>query len=183
MEIYHEEIRSPLVSWLMGVFGLLAAGFGGALVCQTLAGPIGRNPAPNWFWGLMLGVYLAMLALLWNFRQLTLLATETHFSVGFGAIRRCIPWENVAGVREEKPSLFSYGGVGWRIGRRRGKWVMAFVDFRSPRLVLELRTGRFQEIVFSTRDPARLRQLIESRLRASGEAGDFPDDGGEVDRA
>lgn len=162
--IYREEIPLGFAKWLAGLFGLLALGFGYALLYQVSVGPIGQRPAPNWFWGLMAAMYILLSMLLWNFRRLTVEITEDHIAVGFGVLRRVIPWGRVTGVRRDTGSLLSYGGVGWRISRRKGGWVMAFVDFRSPRIVLELQGGRIREFVFSTRDPEKIQRMIANRL-------------------
>ena len=164
--IYREEIEVPLAKWLTWFFALFALGFAWALVYQLLIGPIGENPAPTWFWGLMMAIQLGVLVLLRNFRRLEVEMTKRHITVGFGAIRRTIPWDRVAEARRDERSLLSYGGAGWRLSwsRRRGGWIMAFVDPRSPRVVLELRGGRLRELVFSTRRPEEVRRLIEERL-------------------
>ena len=157
--IYREEIEVPLGKWLTWFFALFALGFAWALVYQLLIGPIGENPAPTWFWGLMMAIQLGVLVLLRNFRRLEVEMTKRHITVGFGAIRRTIPWDRVAEARRDERSLLSYGGAGWRLSwsRRRGGWIMAFVDPRSPRVVLELRGGRLRELVFSTRHPEEVR--------------------------
>jgi hypothetical protein len=171
--IYREEIPLVSVKWLAGLFGLLAIGFGYALAYQVSVGPIGRRPAPDWFWALMAAMYVFLTALIWNFRHLTVEITDDHIAVGFGIFRRAIPWRRVAGVHRDASSLLSYGGVGWRIGRRKGGWVMAFVDFRSPRIVVELRGGRVRELVFSTRDPEKVQRVIAARLESHA----FPNPG------
>ena len=164
--IYREEIEVPLAKWLTWFFALFALGFAWALIYQLLIGPIGENPAPTWFWGLMMAIQLGVLVLLRNFRRLEVEMTKRHITVGFGAIRRTIPWDRVAEARRDERSLLSYGGAGWRLSwsRRRGGWIMAFVDPRSPRVVLELRGGRLRELVFSTRRPEEVRRLIGERL-------------------
>jgi hypothetical protein len=48
---------------------------------------------------------------------------------------------------------------------------MAFVDFGSPRVVLELRGGKLRELVFSTRDPAEVIRTIQGRLTGQGTDG------------
>lgn len=58
--IYREEIEVPLAKWLMGFFALFALGFAWALIYQLLIGPIGENPAPTWFWGLMMAIQLGV---------------------------------------------------------------------------------------------------------------------------
>ncbi len=163
--VYREEIEVPLAKWLMWLFAFLTLGFAWILVYRLFVGPVGQRPAPTWFWGLMVLSQLGPLILLRNFMRLTIEITGTHITVGFGAIRRSIPWNRIVGVRRDKRSLLSYGGVGWRLGwsRRVGGWIMAFVDFRHPRVILELRGGRTRELVFSTRNPEEVCRLIAER--------------------
>ena len=48
--------------------------------------------------------------------------------------------------------------------RRVGGWIVTFVDFRHPRVILELRGGKIREFVFSTRNPEEVCCLITERL-------------------
>lgn len=164
--VYREEIEVPLAKWLTWPFALFALGFAWALVYQLSIGPIGENPAPTWFWGLMTAVQLGALLSLRSFKRLVIEMTEEHITVGFGFFRRTIPWGRVKTVRRDERSLLSYGGVGWRLGwsRRKGGWITAFVDPRNPRVVLQLRGGRLRELVFSTRHPEEVCRLIAERL-------------------
>ncbi len=169
--LYREEIRLPYAIWLARAFGLLAAGFACVLLYRLLVGPIGNDPLPGWFWGLMAGLYLALAVLLGNLRRLTVELGENEIAVGFGIIRHAVPWERVEKVRRAGRSPGPYGGAGWRVRRLPGGWIMAFADLRSPRVVLELRGGRLRELVFSTRNPAEVIRLIQGRLAERGEAG------------
>ena len=164
--LYREEIEVVFAKWLIWPFAFLALGFAWILVYQLIVGPVGQRPAPTWFWGVMVLSQLVPLMLLRNFRRLTIEITGTRITVGFGAIRRSIPWDRIVGVRRDERSLLSYGGVGWRLGwsRRVGGWIMAFVDFRHPRVILELRGGKIREFVFSTRNPGEVCRLITERL-------------------
>ncbi len=164
MLVHREEIPVKLTTWLLVLFGLLACRFAYVLLYQLFIVPIGDRLAPDWFWGLMTAIYVAMFFVLRSFRRLTLEITETYISVGFGPFRRTISWERIAGVRRDGRSPLAYGGIGLRVARRRGGRIMAFVDFRNPRIVLELRGGKLQELVFSTRNPERVQRIIEERL-------------------
>jgi len=164
--LYREEIEVPWARWLIGLFGLFILGFASALFYQLFIGPIGENPAPTWFWGLMALSQLVPLLLVRSFTRLKTEITDRYITVGFGAIRRTIPWDRVAEVRRDERSLLSYGGLGWRLSwsRRKGGWIMAFVVSRSPRVVLQLRGGRLRELVFSTRQPNAVCRLIAEQL-------------------
>ena len=120
--VYREEIEVPLAKWLTWPFALFALGFAWALVYQLSIGPVGENPTPIWFWGFMVAIQLGALLTVRNFKRLVIEITDEHITVGFGAIRRTIPWERVVGVRKDDHSLLSYGGVGWRLSwsRRKG---------------------------------------------------------------
>jgi hypothetical protein len=169
--LYREEIRLPYAIWLAWAFGLLTAGFACVLLYWLFVGPIWNDPLPGWFWGLMAGLCLALAALFGNFRRLTVEIGEREITVAFGTMRRAVPWERVAGVRRAGRSSGLYGGAGWRVRRLRSGWTMAFVDFGSPRVVLELRGGKLRELVFSTRDPAEVIRTIRGRLTGQGTDG------------
>ncbi|MGY4706584.1 hypothetical protein ACVNPS_02360 [Candidatus Bipolaricaulota sp. J31] len=174
--LFREEIPVPFAKWCMALCGIFAAGFGYALLHQLLVGPVGEGRLPNWYWALMTAVFLGCLFFLRSFRRLVIEITPEHIAVRFG-IRYVVPWERMESVRRDERSLLSYGGVGWRFGRRKGGWTMAFVDFRSPRVVLELRGGRVRELVFSTRRPEEVIRLVEEHLSERfrmGESGQTP---------
>jgi len=114
----------------------------------------------------MSGIMLGALLGLRNFRRLVIEMTEEHIAVGFGVFRRTISWDRIVDIRRDERPLLSYGGVGWRLdwSRRVGGWIVAFVDFRHPRVILELRGGKIREFVFSTRNPGEVSRLITERL-------------------
>jgi len=107
----------------------------------------------------MSGIMLGALLGLRNFRRLVIEMTEEHIAVGFGVFRRTISWDRIVDIRRDERPLLSYGGVGWRLDWRRrvGGWIVAFVDFRHPKVNLELRGGRYGS---SFSPPATLRRCV-----------------------
>jgi hypothetical protein len=152
---YEEKIFSK------GITGILAAitvGFLLALVYQTSVGPIGADPAPNWFFLLM---FLLFLGVTINFSRLSIKTTPQFIVVGYGILKHTIPWENIEDCYLDKASAIRYGGWGIRIGRVKGKWRLVYNLIGSPRVVLSLNRGKFREFVFSTNNPQKVVAIVK----------------------
>jgi hypothetical protein len=159
-EIYKEMIPFPLVRWVIGVLAAFVFLFLSLLFYQLLIGPIGTRPAPNWVYLLMALWLSGVIALLVNFLRLTTKITPQGIRVSFGIFKRVITWENVKGCYIDEASAVRYGGWGVRIGRVKGRWRLVYNVIRCPRIVVELKEGRFKEFVFSTKNPEEIMEII-----------------------
>jgi hypothetical protein len=157
---YEEKIFSKGITGLLAV---VTVGFLLALVYQISVGPIGADPAPNWFFLLM---FLLFLAVTINFSRLSIKMTPQSIVVGYGILKHTIPWENIEDCYLDKASTFSYGGWGIRIGRVMGKWRLVYNLLSSPRVVLSLNKGKFREFVFSTNNPQKVLAIVKQNKQA-----------------
>ena len=156
--LYEERISV----WLFrAILGFVSAVFLLAAFYQVLIGPIGENPAPNGFYILMA---LLFMALVLTFSTLVIKLSPRSVVVGFGIIKRTIPWELIARCYVDEVTWLRYGGWGIRIGWVGGKWRLAFTIIGAPRVVLTLKQGRFKEFVFSTRHPDKVVRIIRQRI-------------------
>jgi len=153
-EIYKETMPFLLAKLVMGMFVAIALLFLGLFAYQVLVGPVGDNPAPDWVYLLMFLWFAGFTALVSNFNKLAIAITAQSITVGFGAFKRVIPWNNVNSCYLDHASAIgSYGGWGMRIGKVKGKWRLVYNVIGCPAVVLELEKGRFREFVFSTKNP------------------------------
>lgn len=147
------------------VFTALLGGF--AAVClflafyQILNGPGGADSPPAWFFML---IGLLFLSCAFNFRTLRIELSQQAVMVGYGLIKRRIPWETIERCYRDNVSNLRYGGLGIRIGRVRGNWRLVYNTPGTPRVVLALNRGWFPEFVFSTRNPDDVLNLIRQRI-------------------
>jgi hypothetical protein len=139
----------------------IAAIFLFLLLYQTLVSPIGDTPAPIWFFLIM---FLLFLGLAINFSRLGIRITDQSITVGFGAIKRNIPLENVEDCILDEASAVRYGGFGIRITRIKGKNRLGYITIGSPRCVLSLKKGKFQEFAFSTKSPEEVMNIVKGQL-------------------
>jgi len=165
-EIYEEIIPFPLMKLVLGMFIACTLLFLSLLVYQVVVGPVGGNPAPDWVYLLMFLWFAGLTALITNFNKLAIEITTQSITVGFGAFKRVIAWDNIKGCYLHQASTIgSYGGWGIRIGKVKGRWRLVYNVIGCPAVVLELRRGRFREFVFSTKNPDGVMETARQQIR------------------
>ncbi len=156
--MYEEKIlsRRNIVIMSIVVLGLLAA-----LIYQLVVGPLGTQPAPD---ALLVGMILFFVALGINFSTLSIKVRVDGITVGYGIIRHHLDWGNIVGCRPDEFSAARYGGWGIRTAWAGGKRRLVFNIIGAPRVVVEKRTGKHHELVFSTRNPEAAMKAINEGL-------------------
>jgi hypothetical protein len=161
-EVYRERLSS---FWGKAATGLF---FGASLMFlvlffyQRVYGPIGDKPAPDWFYVMMFCILLAMGLLSTNFNALTIIATTSSITAGYGRFRYRTPWANISGYELDKGSqVRQYGGYGIRFGRRKGRSVLAYNTMGCTVVLLETSSGRYKYLGLSTKHPDKVIDLIE----------------------
>jgi hypothetical protein len=159
-ELYEEKLPFPLITVVTAVIFLIALLMLALYVVQLIAGPIGNNPAPDWFYLVMFFLMAVTTFLIANFRVLVIRITDQTVTVAYGIIKRTILWGDIEfGFRDESPA-FGYGGWGARIARIEGRWRLAFNVIGAPGVVLRLRKGRVREFMFSTKNPEQVLDIV-----------------------
>jgi hypothetical protein len=157
---YEEKLPFPLITVVTAVIFLITLLMLVLYVVQLMAGPIGNNPAPDWFYLVMFVLMAVITFLIANFRVLVIRITDQTITVAYGIVKRTIPWGDIeSGFRDESPA-FGYGGWGARIARIEGRWRLAFNVIGAPGVVLRLRKGRVREFMFSTKDPEQVLDIV-----------------------
>ncbi len=119
------------------------------LIYQILIGPLGTNPAPNWFLALMLSIFML---LGYGFSVYRVTITTHAITAGFPFYFLRIPWEKVGDVDEMKGSIWKYGGYGIRIGKMNGKSVLLIVIPGASRILLKMHGWKRDYLVISIED-------------------------------
>jgi len=159
LKLYEERVTSRWITLILAIPTLI---FLFLLGYQLIVGPLGSRPAPNWFFLIM---FLLFLALTINFSALNIKITDRFVSIGYGIIKYNIPWENIKDCYLDETSSFAYGGWGIRIGKVEGKSRLIYNVIGGPRVVIALRRGKFDEFVFSTRNPQVVIEIVKSKIR------------------
>ena len=107
---------------------------------------------------------LLLVLVLVNFSRLTIRMSPENITVGYGRVIQQIPWKNIESCYLDETSTIFYGGFGIRFARIRGRWRLVYNIMSTPRVVLSLKTGKFQEFVFSTKNPDEVMNLINDRV-------------------
>ena len=158
MLLYSEKIYSR---WNIGLFSIVVIFLGTMLTWQIITGPVGTNPSPDWFYVLMLAIFLSIGI---NFAVLKIKITSERITVAYGLIRYDIPWLEVSGCRLDGSRALNYGGWGIRMGIVNGKRRLIYSVIGGPRVVIEKREGVYPEFVFSTRHPQDVIKVINQRI-------------------
>jgi hypothetical protein len=146
-EIYHEKIASfwgKVASVLFFGASLL---FAILFFYQWTYGPIGDKPTPDWFFIIMFFVFLTIALLSTNFNSLTISATTSGITAGYGRFRYHILWED--------------GGYGIRFGRRNEGSVLVYNTMGSPVVLIEVKNGKYRYFGFSNKHSDKVMELVE----------------------
>lgn len=159
--IYEEKIFAKVIGGLLGVVSVLMFII---FVYQFLVKPPEEEQWATW---LVFILFLAMLILTIIFARLIIRITYQGISVGFGIVKKRIPWENIKDCEIDETSAIKYGGAGIRMARIKGEWVLVYNVIGGPRCVLKLKEGRFKKFVFSTKNPEEVVNVIKGQLAIS----------------
>ncbi len=156
--IYEEKIFAKLIG---GLFGALSVIMLIMLIYRITMGPLGEDPAPTTFFLIM---FIIFLLLTLNFSRLIIRISFQYITVGFGIVKKRIPWEIIEDCEIDKTSVLKCGGAGIRAARIKGEWVLVYNVVGGSRCVLKLKEGRFGKFVFSTKNPEEVVNVIRGQL-------------------
>jgi hypothetical protein len=154
--LYEERI---IAKWLLLIFVALLSLMLFFPLYQMIIGPLGDEPAPNWFYLLL---FLVFFVLAINFYGISIKISHQYISVNYGLFKKVYQFDNIEAIRVDDTTAIKYGGAGIRVAKIKGKRTLIFNVIGGPRIVLALKEGRFQEFVFSTRNPDRLIETIKN---------------------
>ena len=120
-----------------------------------------------------MGIIFIFLAV--NFRKLDIAITNEALEVGWMYPKKVIPWENIESAKTDKDSNIIILGFGIRGTRYEGKWVLVYNVIFAKRAMVYLKTGKVQIFVFSTKQPEKVVELINTNIKkeiADGQSDD-----------
>jgi len=158
--VYSENLKLPYAIIMKPIFGLLCMGFFGLFWYQRYADPLLPEAIPNWI-NLILSILLLRFFLLaLNFSTLHLEITSRGILISFGLIKRNIEWKFIEDCRILQGR---FRAIWWRLplDRSGGKWRNVFQIPGYPQISLRVKKQRFIEVIFSTREPEKVKRIIE----------------------
>jgi Ca2+/Na+ antiporter len=101
-----------------------------------------------------------------NYRTLVIDLTAERLKLKFGIFSWTVPLENIESCYLDDVSLVRIGGAGIHFTFIWGRYRVMFNFLEYPRLVLRLKMkqGPVQGVVFSTRQPVQIEQLIKEGI-------------------
>ncbi len=155
---YEETIFSRGITLILGV---TTAVFFLLWIYESFFGWGWSEPFQRWIW---LGMFLFFLGMTVNFSKLSVKMSSDSLTVGYGIIKKKIPWGKVEDCYVDEDSALSYGGWGIRFTRVRGKWRTVYNVIGGPRVVVTLNEGFVDEIAFSTKKPEKAIKTIKENI-------------------
>jgi hypothetical protein len=151
--LYRES--QPMASWIMLL--LLFVFLSNLAVLLLL---ISVSHLPLWPKLLLAAVILALSAMIWMFRRLSIELTESDISFGFALIRRRLRWQDIESI-EEVPYLFSRF-LGWGV-RYDMRGTFGFIA-RSG-MGVQIQTRQRWRYFISTERPHLLLDIAKAQLK------------------
>ncbi len=112
--------------------------------------------------------YLIIIALLIfigvNFSVFTVRVTPDNLLLYFGIFKKRINWKDIEKCEIVNLPWTKFGGLGIRITKIDGKMVMAYIVEKAPKLALEVKGQKYKMLVFSTRKPEELMNIIKQKV-------------------
>ncbi len=158
MQILYEEKLSSI--WVTIIFLFIALFFLFLILYQVFIGPLGNNPAPNW---ILTIIFLVFLFLSYNFIRLIIQITPQYLVISYGIIKHKIALDTIEDIKLNESSFIRYGGWGIHFGRSEGKRYIAYTIPGVSNLTLQLNKGRFRKVIFSTKNPDKLINIINEQ--------------------
>jgi hypothetical protein len=158
--IYEEKITFWVGKCLVVIFPLTALYMFWLAYQQLTKGPIGKDPAPTWFYIAFGTLFLLLTWLMIQFTTLSIRVEEKNILLNYGVFKIVIDREEIEKVYQDTANpLLAYGGWGYRLGYYKGRPRKA-LNIPGYKCVVISRKGIGQEIVFSTAFPEEVIKLL-----------------------
>ncbi len=159
-QIYQEKVQSLLTSFL---FTLLALVFSTLFTWRVTV--VGFRAFPIVCLVLALFFFFYIL----NYQTLRITITEEAVLLKFGLIRWRTSLKNIQTCKmDDSPNLIKYGGAGVHFAFVKGEYRAFFNFLEYPRILITFhhKQGLVQGLVFTTRQPEQVMEIIGSRMVA-----------------
>jgi len=159
-QIYQEKIQSSLTTLLFTFLMLVSSTL---FAWRVMI--VGFRAFPIICLVLALFFFLYVL----NYRTLRIMITEEEVLLKFGLIRWRTRLENIQACKvDDSPNLIKYGGAGVHFAFVKGEYRAFFNFLEHPRILITFhqKQGLVQGVVFTTRQPEQVLEIINSRIAA-----------------
>lgn len=98
------------------------------------------------------------------FSRFTVVLTNSGIAVGFGVSKGRFKWDEVEDCYPDQASALRYGGFGIKGGIYEGRKRLVYNVTGAKRVVLKVRGRKYDEFVFSARNPEQVMRLIRMQI-------------------
>lgn len=154
--IYKEKRASIGIFVLLFSFTIAMAVY---FVVQLFYGPLGSNPAPDWFLAL-LTVLFFLLSI--NFSHIEIKLTDQYIKVSYGIFSRTLNWADVIDCEKDEKNYFY--GWGIRFGRYKKQWVWVYNVMGGPCLVFLTGKKNPKGLIISTKNPQKILDIARKKI-------------------
>ena len=159
--VYEEKIFSRVIALIFAAIILFMA----ALFIYLLSLPDGIDG-----WGALF--YLIMIIILLfvgiNFSILIIRITPDNLILSFGILKKRIAWSDIKSCEIMNIPWTKFGGIGIRYTKLNGKSALAYIVEGATKIALEMKGGKTQILIFSTRNPEEVLNIIRQKVELYG---------------
>lgn len=98
------------------------------------------------------------------FSQLTIIISKKYIYVGYGFVKKQILLNKIQNCYLDDASAIVYLGFGIRLASYKGKSRLVYNVMNTPRVVLSMKNWKYDEFVFSTKNPEKIMKTIKSQI-------------------
>jgi hypothetical protein len=113
----------------------------------------------------MAAVFLGSGWLIANFITYSLTIEPIAIDLVFGRFKTAVRHEDIESFERDLKSGLAYGGWGYRVTLTKDGWAKAYTLVGKHKIDLELKTGRYRHIIFSTDQPDTVMEILHERLK------------------
>lgn len=143
--IYIENRASIGIFVLLFLFTIAMSAY---FVIQLIYGPIGSDPAPNWF--LVLFIVFFLLTTI-NFSHIRIKLTDEYIKVNYGLFGTRLNWLDIVDCEADEENHFY--GWGIRFGKYKKEWLWVYNVIGGPRIVFLTGKKKPKGLIVSTNNP------------------------------
>ncbi len=99
-----------------------------------------------------------------NFSVFTIRATPDYLLLTFGLLKKRINWGDIENCEIVNIPWTKFGGLGIRMTKLNGKMTLAYIVEKAPKVALEVKGQKYKMLVFSTRKPEELINIIRQKI-------------------
>ncbi len=104
-----------------------------------------------------------------NFSVFTIRVTPDNLLLYFGIFKKRIDWRAIEKCEIVNIPWTKFGGIGIRISKIEGNMALAYIVEKAPKIILYLRGQKYKMLIFSTKRPDELLNIIKQKVELYGE--------------